>query len=110
MPLPEGRSRADRLRDPVRLPLDQIVRWMVQICAGATHMHAHGWFHRDFKAANLFIQSPEDGAIIPDLGVIREAAAPSSHSPQGILHGALATVAVSAATTWPRTLPSLVKI
>jgi serine/threonine-protein kinase len=44
---------------------------MRQLCAGLSHIHAHGCVHRDIKAGNVFI-SPAWLATILDFGVLRD--------------------------------------
>lgn len=58
------------------LPLDVLLRRMVEACEGVHAAHRVGLVHRDLKPANLMIDHPEDGssrACVLDFGLARGA-------------------------------------
>ncbi len=70
------------------LPVDVVLRMMVQACAGLARAHEQGIIHRDIKSANLFVTRREAGELtikILDFGIAKVRADPmSSSSNQGI--------------------------
>jgi len=66
------------------LPVQQTVRFVMQIAAGLQHAHERGLVHRDIKPSNLFVTEPEDSGKtakrtqptvrILDMGLARVAA------------------------------------
>ena len=57
------------------LPIDQVVRWMQEICAGVGAIHSCGLAHRDLKPDNIFIAESSDGSKqvkIIDFGIARD--------------------------------------
>ena len=66
----EGRTLDDRLRDDGPLPVEEVRRIALQVCAGLQHAHAHGLVHRDLKPGNLIERT--DGSVkIADFGIAR---------------------------------------
>ena len=66
----EGESLASRLaRGP--LPLDQVIRYGVQICEALERAHRHGIVHRDLKPGNVMLTPT--GAKLLDFGLAKEA-------------------------------------
>ena len=62
----EGETLAHRLqRGP--LPLPELLKYAIQICAGLEHAHASRLVHRDLKPANIMLT--KDGAKIVDFGL-----------------------------------------
>ncbi len=51
-----------------RMPLDKILRYLSQICAGLQYAHEHGVAHQDVKPGNIFIQDGEKAKIV-DFGL-----------------------------------------
>ncbi|KAJ3415459.1 hypothetical protein HDV05_004901 [Chytridiales sp. JEL 0842] len=49
---------------------DEVKRWMFQVFLGLSHMHKHGFFHRDMKPENLLMKG--DVLKIADFGLARE--------------------------------------
>jgi serine/threonine-protein kinase len=43
-----------------RLPLERLVRIMMQVCAALGHVHRHGIIHRDVKPTNILIVAGHD--------------------------------------------------
>jgi serine/threonine protein kinase len=70
----EGQSLAERLRQATRLPEDQAVRVVSQICAGLDYLHRKGVVHRDLKPENVMLCN--DGSIrIMDFGIAKSESA-----------------------------------
>jgi serine/threonine protein kinase len=42
------------------LPLERLVRIMMQVCAALGHVHRHGVIHRDIKPGNIFLVAGHD--------------------------------------------------
>ncbi|MDQ6802888.1 MAG: serine/threonine-protein kinase [Acidobacteriota bacterium] len=74
MELLEGESLADRLaKGP--LPLDQVLRYGVQIADALDKAHRTGIIHRDLKPGNIMIT--KSGAKLLDFGLAKSGAAPA---------------------------------
>ena len=70
----EGETLADRLgRGP--LPLEQILRYGVDICDGLEKAHRSGVVHRDLKPGNIMLT--KSGAKLMDFGLAKPAGAPT---------------------------------
>jgi len=71
--LPGGTLRT-RIRDlrqaGLRLSLEEIGRYALQVCAGLAHAHRHGIVHRDMKSGNVMF-SGEGFAKITDFGLAK---------------------------------------
>jgi len=57
----EGVDLRRLLRDGTKLPIEQAVEYVVQICDGLAEAHAQGIVHRDLKPPNIFITRRPDG-------------------------------------------------
>jgi eukaryotic-like serine/threonine-protein kinase len=58
------------------LPLDELLRYMAEVCEGVHAAHRVGLIHRDLKPANLMIDRGEEGttrACVLDFGLARGA-------------------------------------
>ena len=74
MPLVEGGSLRDRLRQERQLPIDEAVRIGSQVAAALEHAHRHGIIHRDIKPENILLH--EGVPMLADFGIalaVREA-------------------------------------
>jgi serine/threonine-protein kinase len=58
----EGKDLARILKEDGKLPLEEAVDCMLQVCEALGEAHANGIVHRDLKPANLFLTRREDGA------------------------------------------------
>ena len=50
-----GKDLARILSERLRLPVEEVVEYMLQACAGLGEAHAEGIVHRDLKPANIFV-------------------------------------------------------
>jgi serine/threonine protein kinase len=50
-----GKDLARILSERLRLPVEEVVEYMLQACAGLGAAHAEGIVHRDLKPANIFV-------------------------------------------------------
>jgi serine/threonine-protein kinase len=69
MPYLEGESLRQLLTRETMLPVEKVVDWAAEICAGLQFAHSHGIVHRDVKPENLLIQSGR--LLIADFGIAR---------------------------------------
>lgn len=66
----EGQTLAARLREEKRLPENEAVRIVSQICEGLDYLHRKGVVHRDLKPENIMLC--QDGTIrIMDFGIAK---------------------------------------
>jgi serine/threonine-protein kinase len=67
--------RGDTLQQAApSLPLETLLRYMIEVCEGIHAAHRVGLVHRDLKPANLMIDGEEDGttrACVLDFGLAR---------------------------------------
>ena len=74
MPLVEGGSLRDRLRQERHLPIDEAVRIGSQVAAALELAHGLGIIHRDIKPENILLH--EGVPVLTDFGIalaVREA-------------------------------------
>jgi serine/threonine protein kinase len=55
----------------VRLPIELVIKWIVQLCRAITHLHSRNVVHRDMKPANVLIQRDTLDLKITDFGLAR---------------------------------------
>jgi serine/threonine-protein kinase len=70
----EGRDLEALLAERGRLPLEEAVEYLLQVCEGLADAHTRGVVHRDLKPANLFVTRRPDGSPlvkILDFGISR---------------------------------------
>ena len=71
MELLQGETLADRLRKGT-LPIDQVLKYGVDICEGLGKAHRCGVVHRDLKPGNIMLTKA--GAKLMDFGLAKETA------------------------------------
>ena len=82
----EGR-RLDAACDDPATTIDQIIRWMLQLCEAVTYVHRNLILHRDLKPGNVMI-SREGGVKLLDFGTLKRIA-PNGNDPSGNLASAM---------------------
>lgn len=68
MALVQGRSLDQVLRESVRVPVADALRWAADICRALDAAHAAGIVHRDIKPGNVMI-APDGTAKVVDFGI-----------------------------------------
>src|SRR5262249_25866647 len=51
----DGRDIKERISRGERLPLEDRLRYMIEIAEGLSHAHKKGVFHRDIKPGNIYV-------------------------------------------------------
>lgn len=68
----DGIDLSNRLRAEGRLPIADVARWMIELCAALADAHALGIVHRDLKPANVFLAKRADATFtvkVLDFGI-----------------------------------------
>jgi len=60
----EGRSLNAEVKERKRIPIEQAIRWMRQVCQAVAVAHAAGVIHRDLKPHNIFLEATQDGPFV----------------------------------------------
>ncbi|WP_409238813.1 bifunctional serine/threonine-protein kinase/ABC transporter substrate-binding protein [Streptomyces sp. PA5.6] len=68
MALVRGRSLDEVLRESVRVPVADALRWAADICRALDVAHAAGIVHRDIKPGNVMV-APDGTAKVVDFGI-----------------------------------------
>lgn len=68
MALVQGRSLDQVLRESVRVPVADALRWAADICRALDAAHSAGIVHRDIKPGNVMI-APDGTAKVVDFGI-----------------------------------------
>ncbi|MGQ0735838.1 MAG: protein kinase domain-containing protein [Acidobacteriota bacterium] len=92
MPFVPGTDLARLLRAEGRLPVARALGFARQVVAGLRAAHQVGVVHRDFKPANILIDTTEK-AIITDFGIARSTEAGTLATATGAVVGTLAYMA-----------------
>ena len=66
----QGDTLADIIRRKVPVPLNDKLRWLGELCVGASYAHSHGVLHRDIKPTNLMCSRTGQLKIL-DFGIAR---------------------------------------
>jgi serine/threonine-protein kinase len=77
----EGRDMEALVRSGDKLPISQLVNYVLEACEGLAEAHAAGIVHRDLKPANLFLARRTDGSVrvkLLDFGISKLTAMPGS--------------------------------
>jgi Tol biopolymer transport system component/predicted Ser/Thr protein kinase len=86
----EGENLAQRLEKGA-LPLDQVLRYAVEIADAVAAAHARGIVHRDLKPGNIMLT--KSGVKVLDFGLAKFAEPDSPGPAQTATHGIVGTVA-----------------
>ena len=70
----EGRDLATVLKTTGHLPVERVVHFIKQLCAGLQAAHEAGVIHRDLKPANIMVEG--DDLLIMDFGIARSSVSP----------------------------------
>ena len=68
-----GETLAERLKKG-RLPAAEVVRIVLEICAGLAAAHRQGVVHRDLKPHNVMLEAKTRRVVLMDFGIARAAA------------------------------------
>ncbi len=71
MPVLEGRSLEDRIRNNGPLEVKEVLRIGRQIASGLAAAHHQGLVHRDVKPANILLHNGVERVVITDFGLAR---------------------------------------
>ncbi|PQO28854.1 serine/threonine-protein kinase [Blastopirellula marina] len=71
MPVLEGRSLEDRIRNNGPLDVKEVLRIGRQIASGLAAAHQQGLVHRDVKPANILLHNGVERVVITDFGLAR---------------------------------------
>jgi serine/threonine-protein kinase len=77
----EGRDMEALIRSGEKLPVSQLVTYVLEACEGLAEAHAAGIVHRDLKPANVFLARRTDGSVrakLLDFGISKLTAMPGS--------------------------------
>jgi serine/threonine protein kinase/tetratricopeptide (TPR) repeat protein len=66
-----GETLEERLRSPVRLPTDQVLRMVREIADALGYAHRRGIVHRDVKPSNILLDEDSGRALLTDFGIAR---------------------------------------
>ena len=73
----DGGDLADRLALKEPIPMDQVIKWLKQMCQGVQAIHDAGIVHRDLKPENVMLTSTGGGDVkIADFGIAKTGSGP----------------------------------
>jgi len=81
MPYIEGESLRARLERAQRLPLEEVLRIVLEVSDALSYAHAQGIIHRDIKPENILLSG--DHAWVADFGIARAVSAAGGHTLTG---------------------------
>jgi serine/threonine-protein kinase len=81
MPYIEGESLRARLERAQRLPLEEVLRIVLEVSDALSYAHAQGVIHRDIKPENILLSG--DHAWVADFGIARAISAAGGHTLTG---------------------------
>jgi serine/threonine-protein kinase len=79
MPLMEGRTLRDRLREASALPVDEALRIAAEVADALEYAHRQGVIHRDVKPENILLDGAH--ATVADFGIARPSSSPDGEGP-----------------------------
>ena len=71
----DGGDLADRLAMKEPIPMDQVIKWLKQMCLGVQAIHDAGIVHRDLKPENVMLTHAGD-VKIADFGIAKTGSGP----------------------------------
>jgi eukaryotic-like serine/threonine-protein kinase len=71
MPFVQGESLRDRIDREGMLPIEDAIRYTLEVCNALGHAHEKGIIHRDIKPENILLSG--DHALVADFGIARAA-------------------------------------
>ena len=83
----EGETLAERLRREGRIPQDEALHILREVCDALALAHANGVIHRDVKPENVLLEARTGRALLADFGIAREGSASASLTGTGIAIG-----------------------
>ncbi|GAB5445051.1 MAG: hypothetical protein Fues2KO_54000 [Fuerstiella sp.] len=86
MPVVEGRSLEERVRQTGPLEVIEVVRIAAQVAEGLAAAHAQGLVHRDIKPGNVLLENGVERVQLTDFGLAR-AADDASMTRSGVIAG-----------------------
>lgn len=86
MPVVEGRSLEERVRQTGPLEVIEVVRIAAQVAEGLAAAHAQGLVHRDVKPGNVLLENGVERVQLTDFGLAR-AADDASMTRSGVIAG-----------------------
>ena len=93
----EGETLADRLKKGA-LPLDQALRYAIEIADALDTAHRHGITHRDLKPGNIFLAA--SGAKLIDFGLARLRPSPAAGDDSTTMAESLTAAGTIMGTLW----------
>ena len=80
MPVMQGQTLRELLREQRQLPVDQVMRLSVEVADALDYAHRHDIVHRDIKPENILLH--EGHAIVADFGIGKALAASVGQRPE----------------------------
>jgi serine/threonine-protein kinase len=71
MPFVKGESLRDRIDREGMLPIEDAIKYTLEVCSALGHAHEQGIIHRDIKPENILLSG--DHALVADFGIARAA-------------------------------------
>jgi serine/threonine protein kinase len=87
MPLLQGQTLEDRLRQPWEIPVAEVLRIGRETAEGLAAAHERGLVHRDIKPANIWLEGPRQRVKILDFGLARPVADNTTLTQTGTILG-----------------------
>ncbi|HQR36769.1 MAG TPA: serine/threonine-protein kinase [Blastocatellia bacterium] len=60
----EGHSLNVEVKTRERIPIENAIRWMRQVCSAVSVAHTAGVIHRDLKPGNIFLETTQEGPFV----------------------------------------------
>ena len=83
----DGETLAARLQREGRIPQDDALRILREVCDALSLAHSSGVIHRDIKPENVLLEARTGRALLADFGIAREGAASAGLTGTGIVIG-----------------------